>query len=77
MWDTFTGKLMYNARKLITHKLAGPITEFAYNEYANAEQRKIFAQQFYGPYFNITTGGEAVPLEKVRKLYNNHIVNRS
>ncbi|XP_067928870.1 pumilio homolog 3-like [Watersipora subatra] len=50
-------KLMANARKLIGHKLAGPVVEFAYNEYANAEQRLCFAKQFYGPSFTLFAQG--------------------
>ena len=62
----FIEKLMSNARKLITHKTAGPVVEFAYDEYANARQRLAFSQQFYGPSFIWQTPGESHPLEKVQ-----------
>lgn len=59
---------MSNARKLITHKTAGPVVEFAYNDYANAKQRLAFAQQFYGPSFMLLSSGEVQPLAKVGVL---------
>lgn len=56
---------MKDAQKLISHKTAGPVVELAYNEYANAEQRLVFSQQFYGPpvIWQISDGFQ--PLEKV------------
>ena len=44
---------MPNARKLITNRIAGPVVEFAYNEYASAKQRLSFSQSFYGPSFSL------------------------
>lgn len=56
---------MNNARRLITHKTAGPVVEFAYNEYANAKQRQAFAQQFYGPTFILNKSGNSQSLAMV------------
>ena len=56
---------MSNARKLIGHKTAGPVVEFAYDEFANAAQRLSFARQFYGPSFTLFSG-EHQSLAEVR-----------
>lgn len=49
---------MNNARKLIRYKISGPVVEFAYNEYANAQQRLAFSRQFYGPSFMLASGSD-------------------
>ena len=38
-------------RKLIKHKEASSIVEVAYNNYANANQRNVMVQEFYGARF--------------------------
>ncbi|KAK7077556.1 hypothetical protein SK128_026774 [Halocaridina rubra] len=39
--------------KLMKHKTASDIIELAYNDYANAKQRSLFVQEFYGPEFRL------------------------
>lgn len=40
-----------HVRKLIRHSEAGDVVEVAYNDYANATQRKALIQEFYGTDF--------------------------
>ncbi|XP_052095978.1 pumilio homolog 3-like [Mytilus californianus] len=40
-----------NVRKLVRHREASDLVEFAYNEYANAPQRLSLLEDFYGPSF--------------------------
>lgn len=58
---------MNNARKLIRFKTSGPVVEFAYNEYANAQQRLVFSRQFYGPSFMLAAGAHR-PLAQVNHI---------
>ena len=40
-----------NVVRLVKHTEASEIVELAYNEYANASQRSLLVQEFYGPQF--------------------------
>ncbi|XP_052255942.1 pumilio homolog 3-like [Dreissena polymorpha] len=40
-----------HVRKLIRHRIAADVLEYAYNEYANAHQRLSLLEDFYGPSF--------------------------
>ena len=42
-----------NVRKLIRHKEAAEIVDFAYNDYATAPQRLFLLEEFYGPAFTM------------------------
>lgn len=39
--------------KLMKHKTASDVVELAYNDYANAKQRSMLVQEFYGPEFRL------------------------
>lgn len=43
--------LYNNVVRLVKHTEAAEIVELAYNEYANALQRAMLIQEFYGPQF--------------------------
>ncbi|XP_052775179.1 pumilio homolog 3-like [Mya arenaria] len=40
-----------HVRKLIRHRIAADVVEYAYNEFANANQRLSLLEDFYGPSF--------------------------
>lgn len=40
-------------RKLIRHRIAADVLEYAYNEFANAQQRLSLLEDFYGPSFTV------------------------
>ena len=42
-----------NAVNLMKHKMASDVIELAYNDYANAKQRSMLVQEFYGPEFRL------------------------
>ncbi|KAK8720910.1 hypothetical protein OTU49_013028 [Cherax quadricarinatus] len=39
--------------RLMTHKTASDVVELAYNDYANAKQRSMMLQEFFGPKFRL------------------------
>ncbi|KAK8406690.1 hypothetical protein O3P69_007338 [Scylla paramamosain] len=39
--------------KLMKHKIASDVVELAYNDYANAKQRSMMVQEFFGPQFRL------------------------
>lgn len=43
--------LYNNVVRLVKHTEAAEIVELAYNDYANASQRAMLMQEFYGPQF--------------------------
>ncbi|XP_062509333.1 pumilio homolog 3-like isoform X2 [Corticium candelabrum] len=49
--DQVIASLYGKVRHLIRHSDAADIVEYAYNEYANAEQRSALVEEFYGPQF--------------------------
>ncbi|XP_071118685.1 pumilio homolog 3-like [Haliotis cracherodii] len=61
MFKTFHG----NVRKLIRHREAVEILEFAYNEYANAPQRLSMMEEFYGPSFTLFKNHDTKSLEQI------------
>lgn len=58
-----------HVRRLIRHREASEIIEFAYNEYANATQRLAFLEEFYGPTFTLLKTEDAKTLEDVFNLH--------
>jgi pumilio family protein 6 len=61
--DQVIACLYGNVRRLIRHSEAAGVVEYAYNEYANAEQRSALVEEFYGPQFALfkTTGVRQLP----------------
>lgn len=55
--------------KLMKHKMAGQVVELAYNDYANAEQRNCFLQEFLGPEFRLFKEKE---VRTVQELITKH-----
>ncbi|KAI1280424.1 Pumilio -like protein 3 [Halotydeus destructor] len=51
--------------KLLKHKEAALVVETAYNEVANAKQRALLVQEFYGPEFKVFKDDTTVTLEQV------------
>ena len=47
----FQRTLYGNVRKLIRHKEASDVVEYAYDQFANAQQRQAIIEEFYGPSF--------------------------
>ena len=47
---------------LVRHKEAVELVELAYNDYANAQERALLLQEFYGPKFALfkDTGGQCL-----------------
>ena len=43
--------LYNNVLRLVKHTEASEIVELAYNDYANATQRSLMLQEFYGPQY--------------------------
>lgn len=58
-----------HVRRLIRHREASEIIEYAYNEYANATQRLAFLEEFYGPTFTLLKTDDAKSLEDVLNLH--------
>lgn len=49
----FKRTLYGNVRKLVKHKDAAEVVEYAYDEFANAHQRQALVEEFYGPSFSL------------------------
>ncbi|KAG0721957.1 Pumilio 3 [Chionoecetes opilio] len=47
--SSFKGQVV----KLMKHKTASDVVELAYNDYANAKQRSMMVQEFFGPQFRL------------------------
>ena len=47
---------------LVRHKEAVELVELAYNDYANAQQRSLLVQEFYGPQFALFKDGSGQSL---------------
>ena len=50
---------------LVRHKEASDLIELAYNEYANAQQRSLLVQEFYGPQFALFKDESAQSLSDI------------
>ncbi|KAK3872402.1 hypothetical protein Pcinc_022502 [Petrolisthes cinctipes] len=55
--------------KLMSHKIACEVVELAYNDYANASQRSMMVQEFYGPQFRLFHEDDIKCLDDVLKKY--------
>lgn len=51
--DEVINSLKGNVVKLMKNKIASDVVELAYNDYANAKQRSMMIQEFFGPHFRI------------------------
>lgn len=55
--------------KLMKHKIASDVVELAYNDYANAKQRSMMVQEFFGPQFRLFHEEDIKCLDDALKKY--------
>lgn len=63
--DSLKGKVV----KLMKHKIASDVVELAYNDYANAKQRSMMVQEFFGPQFRLFHDEEIKCLDDALKKH--------
>jgi len=57
--------------ELMKHKIASKVVELAYNDWANASQRAMLSQEFYGPEFKLFKDEGITTLAMALKKYPN------
>ena len=54
-----------HVQSLVRHKEAIELVELAYNDYANASERSLLIQEFYGPQFAVFKDGSGQSLSAI------------
>lgn len=67
--DLIISSLSGRVVELMKHKIASKVVELAYNDWANASQRALLSQEFYGPEFKLFKDEGITTLAAALKKY--------